>query len=127
LPRLFRFYLVEFGPFSKKIYSPGIRMDEAGGVCSVGVLVRTAQTVETRINQARRQFEPKLRLKLREVKSKWLELKGRGPNVSSLNGAELQLRVFLRRTDARLRFMIAKLIGRIIVELEKVRRTLPRG
>jgi hypothetical protein len=92
----------------------------------VGILVRTAQTVETRIEQARRQFEPKLRLKLREVRSEWLVLKGRSPNVSTLTGAELRVRVFLRRTDARLRFMIAKLIGSIIVELERVRRTLPR-
>jgi hypothetical protein len=65
-------------------------------------------------------------MKLREAKTECLELKSRSPNVSTVTGAELRIRAFLVRTDARLRLVTARLIGRIIVELEKVKRTLPR-
>lgn len=91
----------------------------------MGVLVKAAQSVENQVELARQQFEPKLRLKLREAKAEWLELKSRS-SVSAMNEAKLRLRVFLIRIDARFRVMIARLIERIIVELEKVRRTLPR-
>jgi hypothetical protein len=92
----------------------------------MGVLVKTAQWVESRIDLARRRFEPRFRLKLREAKTEWLEVKRRIPKLSALSGAELQLRASLLKVDARLRMMISELIGRVIVELEKVRRTLPR-
>jgi len=92
----------------------------------MGVLVKTAQTVENRVEQARRQLEPRFRLKLREAHTGWLELKSRSSHVSTMKRAELRLKVLLQRTDARVRVMLSKLLGRIIVELEKVRLTLPR-
>jgi hypothetical protein len=92
----------------------------------MGVLVKTAQWVESRVDLARRQFEPRFRLKLREARTEWLEVKRRGPKVPALSGAELRFRASLLKVDGRLRMMISELIGRIIVELEKVRRTLPR-
>ena len=93
----------------------------------MGVLVKTAQRVERRVELTRRQFAPKCRLRLREARAEWLELKRRSRKVSAIGGTEIRLRASLGRADARLRMMVAKLIGRIIVELEKVRQTLPRG
>jgi hypothetical protein len=96
------------------------------GFVEMGVLVKTALWVESQVELTRRQLEPKLRLKLGKAKTEWLELKSRSPNVSTMSGAELRLRASLLRADSRLRMMISELIGRIIVELEKVRRTPPR-
>jgi len=91
----------------------------------MGALVKTAQAVEDRFGEVRREVEPRLRSKLREARTEWVELKTRG-NGSRIRRTELRLKAYLMRTDARLRLETAKLIGRAIQELEKMKRNLPR-
>lgn len=90
----------------------------------MGVLVKTAQAVENRVELVREQFEPKLRAKLRDAKAEWLELRGRNGR-STLKGTELRFRASFLRADTRVRIMLGKFLGRIIVELERVKRRLP--
>ena len=92
----------------------------------MGVLVKSAQAVEHRVESIRREFEPKARLKLNEARAQWLELKSRR-NGCALSVVTLHVKASLLRADARLRIAIAREIGRIVVELEKARRTLTRG
>ena len=91
----------------------------------MGVLVRTAQSVEDRVHVARQRFEPKFRVKMQEARTEWLELKSgkRGP----LSAGELRARGFLLRADAKVRMRVDLLIGRTIVELERVRRKVARA
>ena len=91
----------------------------------MGALVKTAQAVEDRFGEVRREVEPMVRSKLREARTEWVELKARG-NGSRIRRTELRLKAYLMRTDARLRLETAKLIGRAIQELEKMKRNLPR-
>jgi len=91
----------------------------------MGALVKTAQAVEDRVGEVRREVEPRLRSKLREARTEWVELKTRG-NGSRIRRTELRLKAYLMRTDARLRLETGKLIGRAIQELEKMKRNLPR-
>jgi hypothetical protein len=94
----------------------------------MGVLVKTAQMVEDQVEVVRQQFEPRVRLKLREAKAKWFELRSRRGNAPIAARAELLFRAFLLRTDERLKLRIARLIGRLILQLDRVRRSLaPEG
>jgi hypothetical protein len=43
----------------------------------MGLLVEVAQNLEDRVSAIRQQSEPKLKLRLREAKADWLELKSR--------------------------------------------------
>jgi hypothetical protein len=87
------------------------------------MLVKTAQAVEDRVESVRKGFEPTVRSKLREARAEWFELNmGSG---SAVSGAELRLKAVLLWTDARLRLGVDMLVGRLLLELEKVRRTLP--
>ena len=90
----------------------------------MGALVKSAQAVEERVKLVHQEFEPRLQSKLKEAKAGWFELKSRN-HSSPLKAEELRLRAFLLRTDAKLRLALARLIGKIIVELEKAKRTLP--
>ena len=92
----------------------------------MGTLVKTAQAVEDRVESARKEFEPRVRSKLQEARAEWVAFKSRR-NGSVVNRTELRLRAILLRTDAKLRLEMDKLIGRAILELEKLRRTLPRN
>jgi hypothetical protein len=91
----------------------------------MGTLVKTAQMVEDRVGAVRREFEPKVHSKLQEARAEWLELKSR-PSGSPVKRTETHVRTLLIRTDSRLRLETANLIGRLIEELERVRRALPR-
>jgi len=92
----------------------------------MGTLVKTAQAVEDRVESVRRDFEPRVRSKLKEARAEWVDLKSRRSG-SRVNRTELHFRDILLRTDARFRLEMDKLIGRLILELEKLRRTLPRN
>ena len=91
----------------------------------MGVLVKTAQSVEDKVESMRRQLEPKLRTKVQEDRTEWLEFKGR--NAGPLKGSESRVRAFLLRTDAKLRKTTVNLIDRTIIGLEKAKRTLSRA
>jgi hypothetical protein len=91
----------------------------------MGVLVKVAQNVEDRVSSIRQQSEPKLKLRLREAKAEWLELKSRS-KTSTWAKTELQIRAAIARADARLRHGADQSIGKIIPELERVRRRLVR-
>ena len=90
----------------------------------MGTLVRTAQAVEDRVASVRKEFEPVVRSKFQEARAEWIELKSRR-NSSPVNRTELRVRAILIRSDARLRQEIDKLLGKLIFELEKAKRTLP--
>lgn len=92
----------------------------------MGLLVKTAQNVENRVSAIRQQSEPKLKLRLREAKAEWLELKGRIKR-STWAKTELHTRAAIVRADARLRHSASRTIGRIIMELERIRRRLVRA
>lgn len=91
----------------------------------MGALVKVAQNVEDRVSLIRQQSEPKLKLRLREARAEWLELKSRS-KASTWAKTELQTRAAIARADARLRHGADQSIGRIILELERVRRRLVR-
>lgn len=91
----------------------------------MGVLVKTAQAVEECVESMRKEFEPTVRSKLREARAEWVKLSKMGSG-SAVSRAELRLKAVLLWTDARLRLEVDKLIVRLISQLEKVRRTLPR-
>ena len=86
--------------------------------------MKTAQALENQAEIVRLKFERKLRAKLRDAKAEWFELKSRSKK-SPLKRTELHFRASLLHTDAWLRIMLSRLLGRIILELEKVKRTLP--
>lgn len=90
----------------------------------MGLLVKTAQTVENRIELVREQCEPKLRAKFRDAKAEWFELRSRG-SKSAVKRMELGFKAAILREDIRLRVKLGKFLGRVIVELERLRRTLP--
>jgi hypothetical protein len=92
----------------------------------VGVLVKTAQAVEAEIESIHRHLEPTFRIKMQGAKSEWLGLKNRGAG-SAMSSWEFRLRGFVLRTDAEVRVRIVRFIGRIIIELEKMRRTMARS
>ena len=92
----------------------------------MGVLVKVAQNVEDRVSSIRQQSEPKLKLRLREAKAEWLELKSRSKS-STWAKTELRTRAAVTRADARLRHGADQSIGKIIVELERIRRRLVRA
>ncbi len=89
----------------------------------MGRLVKVAQNVEDRVGAIRQQSEPKLKLKMREAKAEWLELKSRSKSSSWVR-AELHTRATIARADAKLRHGADQSIGRIIMELERARRKL---
>jgi len=91
----------------------------------MGALVKSAQAVEDRVRLMRQEFEPKLQSKWKHARAEWFEVKSRN-RTSPFNAQELRFRAFLVRTDAKVRVALARLIGRVIVELEKVKRTLPQ-
>lgn len=91
----------------------------------MGTLVKTAQMMEDQVGAIRREFEPKVRSKWQNARAEWLELKSRRSG-SPLNQTETRLRAVLIRTDSRLRLETANFIGKLIQELEKLRRALPR-
>ena len=94
-------------------------------VSQMGTLVRTAELVEERVGSVRREFEPKFRLKWQEARAEWLEFKSKrsGPGSARM---QIRLRAFLLRTDAKLRLETSKFIDKLIVELERLKRSLPR-
>ena len=92
----------------------------------MGKLVRIAQSVENEVSTFRVQAEPRLRSKFKEAHAEWLELKSRTPR-SSMSKWELRSKAFLMRTEAQSRTNLAGIIGRSVVELEKVRSTLLRN
>jgi hypothetical protein len=92
----------------------------------MGVLVKVPQNVEDRVSAIRQQSEPKLKLRLREVKAEWLEFKSRSKS-STWAKTELHTRATIARADARLRHSASQTIGRIIIELERIRRRLIRA
>jgi hypothetical protein len=92
----------------------------------MGLLVKVAQNVEDRVSTIRQQSEPKLKLRLREAKAEWLELKSRSKS-STLAKTKLRTRAAINRTDAQLRHSSSQIIGRIIMELERLRRGLVRA
>jgi len=92
----------------------------------MGVLVRVAQDVENRVSSIRQQSEPKLKLRLREARTELLELKSR-TKTSTWDKTELQARAAIARVDSRLRQGADQSIGKIIMELERVRRRLVRA
>jgi len=89
----------------------------------MGLLVKVAQNMEDRVTAIRQQSEPKLKLKLREARAEWLELKSRSKS-STWSKTELHTRAAIARTDARLRHSASRIIGRTIIELERIRRRL---
>ena len=91
----------------------------------MGALVKTAQGVEDRAELIRKELEPRVRSTLQEAKAEWDELKGRGTK-RDVSRTQSRLRTLLLRADAALRIEIDRLIRRLILELEKVRRALPR-
>jgi hypothetical protein len=92
----------------------------------MGLLVKVAQNVEDGVTAIRHQSEPRLKLRLREARAEWLELKSRGKS-SPWARTELRLRAAIVRADARLKHSASRTIGRIIVELERIRRELVRA
>lgn len=93
----------------------------------MGVLVRTAETVENQVERVQRQLKPRLQTKVQDARAEWLRLKSRRQG-SPLKSAELRARVLFMKTDARARTMIYEFIGKVMVELEKIRRkTLPHA
>jgi len=91
----------------------------------MGILVKTAQRLENEVGRTREQLEPRLRVKLKKAKADWFELRAR-TNAPVVTRAELLTRAFLVRTDQEFRIFLDRLVGRMISELERVRRTLPR-
>ena len=77
------------------------------------------------MGSVRREFELRVRSKLRGARAEWAELRSRRSG-SPLKRTELRFRAMLLRTDAKASLEIDKLLGRLILELEKARRTLPR-
>lgn len=96
------------------------------GALSTGTLVKAALAMEGRVGLMRKQLEPKVRSKLQEARAEWLELKSQCSG-SGIDRMGLRLRVLLLRGDARFRSEMANLIGRMIAELESMRRTLSRS
>jgi hypothetical protein len=92
----------------------------------MGVLVKVAQNVEDMVGAIRQQSEPKLKLRLREAKAEWLELKSRS-KTSTWAKTELYTRAAVARADARLKHGADQSIGKIILELERIRRRLVRA
>jgi len=90
----------------------------------MGTLVKTAQMVEDQVVAVRKEFEPRVRSKWQEARAEWVELRSRRGSYRSQ--AEGRLRAFLIRTDSRVRTEGIKLIERMIAELEKLKRSLPR-
>jgi len=91
----------------------------------MGALARTAETVENQVERVQRQLRPRLETKVKEARAEWLRLKGRRQG-SPLQSARLRATAFFMKTDARARMMIYKSIGKVMMELEKIRRkTLP--
>jgi len=91
----------------------------------MGTLVKTAQLVEERVESMRKEFEPKMRSKWQEARAEWLEFKSKRSG-SANDRMQMRLRAFLLRTDARLRLETAKFIDKMILQLEKMKRSLPR-
>ena len=89
----------------------------------MGLLVKVAQNMEDRVSAIRRQSEPKLKLRLREARAEWLELKSRSKN-STWAKTELRTRAAIARIDSRLRHSASRIIGRTNVELVRLRRRL---
>jgi hypothetical protein len=92
----------------------------------MGLLVKVAQNVEDRVSTIRQQSDRKIGLRLREAKAGWLELKSRSKS-SSWAKTELRTRAAITRIDARLRHSAGQVFGRVIVELERLRRGLVRA
>ncbi|MGA3110171.1 MAG: hypothetical protein ABSD99_12110 [Candidatus Bathyarchaeia archaeon] len=78
------------------------------------------------VGAIRQQSEPKLKLRLREAKAEWLELKSRS-KTSTWAKTELYTRAAVARADARLKHGADQSIGKIILELERIRRRLVRA
>jgi hypothetical protein len=92
----------------------------------MGLLVKVAQNVEDRVSATRQQTERKLKLRLRNAKVEWLELKSRSKSSISAK-TELRTRAAITRIDARLRHSAGQVIGKIILELERLRRGIVRA
>ena len=92
----------------------------------MGLLVKVAQNVEDRVSTIRQQSDRKIGLRLREAKAGWLELKSRSKSSSGAK-TELRTRAAITRIDARLRHSAGQVFGRVIVELERLRRGLVRA
>jgi len=91
----------------------------------MGLLVKVAQNVEDRVSPIGQQSGRKIRLRLREAKSGWLNLKSRSKR-SGWEKTELRTRAGLTRIDARIRHSAGQVIARVIVKLETLRRRLVR-
>lgn len=102
-----------------------VYVSNSSQVLQMGFLVKVAQNLEDGVTIIRKQSEPKLKLRLREAKAEWLELKSRSKS-SSWAKTELRTRAAITRTDARMRHSAGQIIGRIITELERLRRGLVR-
>jgi len=87
----------------------------------MGALVRMTETFENQVERVQRQLKPRLETKLREARVEWLRLKGQrqGPPLKS---TEFHARAFFMKMDARARMMIYRFIGKVMMELEKIRR-----
>ena len=90
----------------------------------MGTLVKTAQIVENRVGKVRRAFELKTHSKWQKVRAEWLELKSRR-NESPVNRMEAQLRTPLIQTYSKFSLETAKLMDKLILALESVKRALP--
>ena len=122
--RIYDFHPVECAPSSKKMYRPRVIQVAVAWKClDMGVLVKLAQNVEDGVGAIRQQSEPKLKLRLREARAEWLELKSRSKS-STWAKTELHTRATIARVDARLRRIASQTIGRIIIELERIRRRI---
>ncbi len=86
----------------------------------MGILAKMAHTLEDQVGLVHKEFEARVRSQLKEAGADWAELTSR-PNKSHVRRTKLLVRALLIRTDA----TIEKLVGRLILKLEKVRRTLP--
>ena len=119
------FHIVEYvAHFHECVKRCGLSIEKMAK--QMGTLVKTAEALENRVGLMRREFEPKVRFKLKEAKAEWSQVRNR--NGSLLTRTEVKLKAFILKTEGRLRYEIDKLIAKMIVELKKARRrTLPRG
>jgi len=93
----------------------------------MGALVRIAENVENQVERVQRQLKPRLQTKVQEARAEWLRLKSQRQE-SPLTSAELRARALFMKTDARARMMIYRFVGKVMVELEKIRRkTVPHA